>query len=153
MNAKLILAACFAFGALAAQSQCIELQLSELQNLQRVEPDLRESKIQDLGFDLRSTFTSKGASYRNYSKCWVSTVRDKTTFEQLIWWNETGNSITWFTLNEQHFSSLRKAIVERNPSGSITENPDFYNGRMFQYRFGNQRVDGAEYYFVTISKR
>lgn len=152
MKATLIL-----FGAIAvcgiASAQCPEFRLVDLQALQRSDADQKENNILQLGYDLRSEFTSKGSTVKSYTKCWNSNFRQQPVFEQLIWWNQTVNSVTFFTLNEEHFKALRASIIERHSNGNMTENPDFYIGRMFQYRFGAQRVDGIEYFFVSITQR
>ncbi len=135
------------------QAQCTGLPLGDLQYLQRANPDQKDNKILDLGFDLRSEFQNRGAFIRGYSKCWNTTIKQNTVYDQLIWWNQSNNSITWFTRNEKQYSSLRRSIVERKGSGKVTENPDFIVGQQFRYRFGGQKVDGIDYFFVTISSR
>lgn len=149
MKFILILTAFFAVSAFG-HAQCPEFQLSDLQTLQRADPALKESKIQDLGFDLRSEFITRGAKTRGYSKCWNATIREKAVFEQLLWWNTEANSITFLTLNEGHFRQLRQSIIERGTTGAITENPDIYVGHLFLYRFGTKKVDDMEYYLVSI---
>lgn len=131
-------------------AQCPELQLADLQNLQRTDPALKESKIQDLGFDLRSEFQNRGARTLGYSKCWNAIIRDKPVFEQLLWWNTDVNSLSFLTLNESHFLQLRRSIVERGAQGGVTENPDIYVGHLFLYRFGVRKVDDVEFFIVTI---
>lgn len=131
-------------------TQCPELQLADLQSLQRADAALKESKIQDLGFDLRSEFTNRGAKTMGYSKCWNATIRDKPVFEQLLWWNTEANSLSFLTLNEAHFRQLRQSIVARGAQGSVTENPDIYVGHLFLYRFGVRKVDEVEFYSVSI---
>ena len=153
MKSALILLAVFFAVCACAPAQCPEFLLADLQNLQRASPDQKQNTILDLGFDLRSEFTNQAGAFRNYSKCWNSNLKDKPIFEQLIWWNLTENTVTFMTLKEAHFNALRKAIVERQTSGTITENPDFYIGKMFHYRFGNRRVDGADYFYVSIRFR
>jgi hypothetical protein len=149
MKFILILPAFFA-AAVFGHAQCPAFQLSDLQTLQRTDPALKESKIQDLGFDLRSEFVTQGAKTRGYSKCWNTTIREKAIFEQLIWWNTESNSISFFTLNEDHFRQLRQSITDRGATGGITENPDIYVGHLFLYRFGVKKVDAVEFYVVTI---
>lgn len=150
MNVNLILFPAFlAFNAFAT-AQCPDFQLSDLQALQRAEPEKKENEIQLHGFDLRSAFELQGEAIRQYSKCWYSSAGDQPVFEQLIWWNQTSNSIVFLTVNEAQFKGLRQRIVERQSSGRITENPDFYLGKMFRYRFGTRQVEHATYYFVEI---
>ncbi len=149
MKSFLILAVWITASAFG-HTQCPELQLADLQNLQRADPTLKESKIQDLGFDLRSEFLNRGAKTLGYSKCWNATIRDKPVFEQLLWWNTEVNSLSFLTLNERHFQHLRRSIVERGAQGSVTENPDIYVGHLFLYRFGLRKVDDVEFYAVTI---
>ena len=146
----ILIPAVFLAASAFGYAQCPELQLADLQTLQRTDPALKESKIQDLGFDLRSEFLNKGAKTLGYSKCWNATIRDKPVYEQLLWWNTAANSLSFLTLNESHFRQLRQSIVERGAQGSITENPDIYVGHLFLYRFGVRKVDEVEFYGVTI---
>ena len=150
MKSSLILLAVTAVCSFG-RSQCAVFQLADLQGLQRADAYVKESKIQDLGFDLRSEFAFHGSKMRGYSKCWNSTNRQQPVYEQLIWWNTDQNSITFFTLKEEHFKALRQSIVERRASGNMAENPDVYVGHLFQYRFGAQRVDGVEYFMISIA--
>lgn len=149
MKLALILPA-FLAAATFAQAQCPLFQLSDLQTIQRADPAYKESKIQEYGFDLRSDFVSKGSKIRGFSKCWNTFFGEKTVYEQLIWWNTEANSVTFFTLNEVQFTSLRQSIVERRASGNITENPDIYVGHLFLYHFGRKKVEGVEYYVISI---
>ncbi len=152
MKSILILLPLLFLGAFAS-AQCPELSLSQLHTMQRAEYSEKNQVIRNQGFDLRSQFTQPGASIASYSKCWNSNFRDRSIFEQLIWWNSSDNSIIFMTLKESHFLSLRDQILDRQPGGRKAENPDFYLGKMFKYRFGARRVDEAEYYFVHISFR
>lgn len=149
MKFILILSAVFAFCAFG-HTQCPEFQLADLQMLQRTDPSVKESKIQDLGFDLRSEFLTQGFKTRGYSKCWNSNFREKPVYEQLIWWNTETNAITFFTLNESHFRGLRRSIIERGSTGAVTENPDIYVGHQFLYRFGVKKVDEIEFFAISI---
>lgn len=149
----IVILATFMVAAAYGQAQCPAFQLAELHTLQRADPYVKESKIQNMGFDLRSEFLQRGAKTRNYSKCWNSNFRQKPVYEQLLWWNTERNSITFFTLNEEHFKSLRQSIVERRTSGSVAENPDAYVGHLFMYNFGVQQVDGVEYFMISIVNR
>lgn len=151
MQAKLILLAVLAIAATAGSAQCPGLTISDLQSLQRAETNLKDSKINDLGFDLRSEFVVRGSKIRGYSKCWNSTIRQKPVYEQLIWWNPEQNSVAFYTLQEGDFKALRQSIIERRSSGPVTENPDVYVGHLFMYRFGTQRIDGLDYYMVSIA--
>ena len=152
MYAKLILLPLFLIPTFLL-AQCPEFQLTGLHDLQRASTDQKEHRIKSHGFDLRSTFVSRGESIQSYSKCWNSNFKAKSVFEQLVWWNQTMNSITFMTLNEAHFNALRKSIISRHAGKPMTENPDFYLGKMFQYRFGQRRVDEIDYFFVQISLR
>lgn len=152
MKSILILFAVFLLPT-AGTAQCLEFSLAELHSLQRVSESQKHHSIQSLGFDLRSDFVLRGENISSYSKCWNSNFREKAVFEQLIWWNKTTNSIHFMTLNEAHYVQLRNSILDRNGSGRTAENPDFYIGKMFQYRFGSRRVDDLDYFFVLISHR
>jgi hypothetical protein len=152
MNVKVILLFLVSLPAFTL-AQCPQFELLDLHNLQRATEAQKESTIQSLGFDLRSSFIQRGESIQSYSKCWNSNFKGQSLFEQLLWWNKTTNAITLLTLNEAHYVALRKSIVNRNPGTKTTENPDFYLGKMFQYRFGGRRVDGIDYFFVQISYR
>ncbi len=134
-------------------AQCPGFSLAELHSLQRATESQKHQTILSLGFDLRSDFVLRGENISSYSKCWNSNFREKSLFEQLIWWNKTTNSIIFMTLNETHYTQLRQSIVSRQSSGRVGENPDFYLGKMFQYRFGSRRVDEIDYFFVLISLR
>ncbi|MCB0533065.1 MAG: hypothetical protein H6574_05060 [Lewinellaceae bacterium] len=134
-------------------AQCPEFQITELHDLQRAAVDQKDYTITTLGFDLRSSFTQRGESIRSYSKCWNSNFQGKSVFEQLVWWNQTANSITFMTLNETHYTALRKRILSRHSGKPASENPDFYLGKVFQYRFGGRRVDEVDYFFVQITFR
>ena len=134
------------------RSQCPGMALSELHQLQRASLDQKESTIQALGFDLRSQFTMQGTAVRSFSKCWNSNWKGQAVFEQLVWWLPNSNALIFMTLNEGHYKQLRKSIVSRRRTEKeVTENPDFYIGRLFHYRFGGRRVDGIDYFFVKIS--
>lgn len=149
MKFTLILFAIFAACAFG-HAQCPEFQLADLQTLQRTDPSFKESKIQDMGFDLRSEFLAQGSKTRGYSKCWNANIREEPVYEQLIWWNTESNAITFLTLNETHFRQLRQSIIERGSTGTVTENPDIYVGHLFLYRFGIKKVDGVEFYVIGI---
>ncbi len=150
MQSNLILLA-FLAAAIAGKTQCPALTLADLQTLQRAESPLKDNKINDLGFDLRSEFVVRGSKIRGYSKCWNATIRQKAVYEQLIWWNTEQNSVAFYTLEEADFRALRQSIVERRSSGSIAENPDVYVGHLFMYHFGTQRIDGVDYFMVSIA--
>ena len=152
MKSILILFAAFLL-PYCGTAQCPEFTLAELHSLQRATVDQKDYTIQSLGFDLRSDFVLRGESISSYSKCWNSNLKEKSVFEQLVWWNKTTNSINFMTLNEAHYLQLRNSILGRHNPSRVAENPDFYIGKMFQYRFGSRRVDEVDYYFVLISLR
>lgn len=134
-------------------AQCPSFTLSDLQTLQRAGLDGKENSILEQGFDLRKEFTLRGESIRSYSRCWRFEDGQESVFEQLLWWNMTAGSITFLTLDESSFTHLRATIVERQTSGRIAENPDFYAGKLFMYRFGTRLVGKQEYYSILIQFR
>ena len=152
MYAKLI-RLLLALAPALATGQCPEFQLTDLHALQRASLDDKSEHIKAQGFDLRSSFVQNSETIYSYSKCWNSNYGDKSVFEQLIWWNVHRNSITFMTLNESHFKSLRSSIINRHGAKTVTENPDFYLGQIFKYNFGSRRVDGFEYFSIQISFR
>lgn len=130
------------------KAQCPEMTLGALQILQKTDATLKEAKILEMGFDLQSEYVSKGNTYRTYSKCWQTTIGDKAFFEQKILWNTSQNNVTFLTLNKDHYQNLRNAIQERHPSTAGVS--DWVIGKMFQYRFAPQAMDGLQYEGVWI---
>lgn len=151
---KFIITALLLFAtAFFCAAQCPEFSLSDLHALQRAGLDEKGNRILDQGFDLRKEFVMRGETTRSYSRCWRFEDGDDSIFEQLIWWNVTTGAITFLTLYESSFKHLRESIVGRQTSGKITENPDFYAGKLFLYRFGTRRVGRQEYYSISIQYR
>jgi hypothetical protein len=131
-------------------AQCALINISALQNLQHATPDVKEAKILADGFDLRQSITSNGVTSKIYAKCWVTTIRGTTYFDQKVIWNTTQNTIKFATLNESQFQSLRKEIDERHPSGIGAV---MVTGKMFVYYFGVENMDGADYWTLMLRTR
>lgn len=133
------------------RAQCPEIPLNELQYLQKIEPAAKEAKIRALGFDLHNEFVRNGATFRGYNKCWqTTTTRDQAIFDQKIIWNVTLNAVMFLTLNPAHFDHLRLAVGERHPEAGAA---NVVIGKMFRYEFSIQRVEGIDYYALTVSSR
>jgi hypothetical protein len=141
-----------AFGLLTTKSvaQCDPVSLDALQVLQKTDPAAKEAKILAAGFDLRNATTANGITSKIYTKCWVTTIRQKTYFDQKIIWNITQDNVKFATLNEAHFQVLRKVLDERHPAGI---GATVVVGKVFKYYFGVENMDGADYYTLTLSTR
>ncbi len=135
-------------GALLAQ--CPQIQLNDLQFLQKTEPAFKEAKIQALGFDAHNEFVRNGATFKGYNKCWQTTINGQAIFEQKLIWNVTQNTVMFLTLNEAHYQSLREAVGDRHPeAGGQT----VVIGKMFRYEFSIQRLDGLDYFALAVALR
>jgi hypothetical protein len=144
---KLILPALLAVLPFISMAQCAEFTLSDLQAIQRADLDDRQNAILERGFDLRNTVEKTGNTAKRYYKCWSG----QEIFEQVVVWHIELNSVMFLTKNEEHYKNLRNAIEGR--SGQPVGVNDVYTGRMFQYRFGRQVLDGIDYYSISISQR
>jgi len=133
------------------QAQCPDVELGALQSLQKADIAIKESKIQDLGFDLHSEFVSKGATMRRYNKCWMGNAGGKAMYEQILIWNSTANHLTLLLFNEGKFQAFKLLIEERHNSASAQKNNDSYVGKMFVYRYSIQKIDNTDYFAVSIN--
>jgi hypothetical protein len=131
-------------------AQCTTMTINTLQVLQRSSPEERESKILAAGFDLRQAVTTSGITSKVYSKCWMTTIKGTSYFDQKIIWNLQTNNLKFATLNEGQFQALRQEIDARHPHGAGAVAVE---GKMFRYYFGVEKMDGADYWTLTLSKR
>lgn len=134
-----------------SQSPCPDLDLAALQAMQKADVSLKESKIQESGFDLHSQFVANGATMRRYNKCWMGNSGGKPMYEQVLLWNTTANHLMYLMIGEPVFQQFKSAIEERHSSAGAQKNNDFYVGRLFMYRYSVQKLDNAEYYAVLIN--
>lgn len=130
-----------------SQAQCPDISLGAFQELQRADPTLKLSKIQDLGFDLHSDFVIKGVSWRRFHKCWLG----KSVYGQAILWNTTADQLMLLMYDGGQYQTLRDAIEGRHGSAEAQKGNDYYIGHQFRYRFSTQDLDGIPYYAVVIS--
>jgi hypothetical protein len=131
-------------------AQCATMTINTLQVLQRAVPGERESKILAAGFDLRQAVTTSGTTSKVYSKCWMTTIKGTSYFDQKIIWNLHTDSIKFATLNEGQFQALRQEVDARHPHGVGAVVVD---GKMFRYYFGVEKMDGADYWTLALTKR
>jgi len=126
-------------------SQCPEVTLGALQALEKAEPSEKHAKILAHGFDLTAT----SANTQRYNRCWLTTSSEgKAYYEQIIVFRLATNDLTFLTSNETNFLHLQQSIEERHSnSGTIVV------GKMFQYQFIEQRIDGIPYSGLIISLR
>lgn len=125
--------------------QCPQVTLGILQALEKSEPSEKHAKILAHGFDLTGT----SANTQRYNRCWLTTSRDgKAYYEQILLYRTATNDLTFLTTSESGFTELQQAIEERHSnSGTLVI------GKMFQYQFVEQKIDGLEYNGITISLR
>jgi len=130
-------------------AQCADVSLSAFQALQRADPALKASKIQDLGFDPHSDFVIKGVSWRRFHKCWLG----KSTYGQAVLWNTTTDQLMLLMYDEGQYQTLRGAIEGRHNSGEAQKGDDYYIGHQFKYRYSVQQLDGVPYFTIAISPK
>lgn len=126
-------------------SQCPQVTLGILQSLEKSEPSEKHAKIMAHGFDLTGT----SANVHRYNRCWLTTSREgKAYYEQILLYRAATNDLTFLTSNEASFVQLQQAIEERHSnSGTLVI------GKMFQYQFVEQKIDGLLYTGLIISLR
>lgn len=126
-------------------AQCPQMTLGMLQSLEKTEPTEKHAKIIALGFDLTGTSSH---TYR-YNRCWLTTSSDgKAYYKQIILYRMANNDLTFFTSEESDFAQLQQSIEERHSnSGTLVI------GKMFQYQFVEQKIDGIAYNGLIISLR
>jgi hypothetical protein len=126
-------------------SQCPQVTLGILQALEKCEPSEKHAKITASGFDLTAT----SANTQRYNRCWLTTSREgKAYYEQIILYRAATNDLTFFTSDEADFQVIQQAIEERHSNtGPIVI------GKMFQYQFVEQKIDGIQYNGLIISLR
>lgn len=126
-------------------SQCPDVTLGILQALEKSEPSEKHAKILAHGFDLTGTSTNT----QRYNRCWLTTSKEgKAYYEQILLYRSATNDLTFLTASESDFTQLQQAIEERHSnSGAIVV------GKMFQYQFVEQNIDGLVYSGITISLR
>ncbi|HNE29132.1 MAG TPA: hypothetical protein PKL15_11895 [Saprospiraceae bacterium] len=131
-------------------AQCPQIQLNDLQYLQKTEPAYKEAKILALGFDAHNEFVRNGATFKGYNKCWQTTLNGQAIFEQKLIWNVTQNTVMFLTLNQEHYQLLREAVGDRHPeAGGQT----VVVGKMFRYEFSIQKVEGLDYFALAVALR
>lgn len=126
-------------------AQCPEVTLGILQALEKSEPSEKHAKIIAHGFDLTGT----SANTQRYNRCWLTTSMDgKAYYEQILLLRNATNDLTFLTSKESTFLQLQQAIEERHSNtGTIVV------GKMFQYQFVEQKIDGIPYSGLIISLR
>jgi hypothetical protein len=131
-------------------AQCSEFLLTALHAIQRADAAGKDAKIQEYGFDLHKMMNGENTETKVYDKCWKGDQDSKNIYEQKIYWHTHNNTIEFMTLDREHFLSLRRSIEDRQRA-SGGRGSDVYIGRVFEYHFGLQNVDGNEYHRVLIS--
>ncbi len=134
----------------AACAQCPEVPLNTLQVIQNTPPDQKENKILEAGFDLRQTLTRKTGVTHIYTKCWITSEGQKDFYRQKILWSLADDTIKLAMMDESHFQSLRKTLDERHPSGA---GATVVVGKVYKYFLGSEKIDGQDYYTITLAKR
>jgi hypothetical protein len=131
-------------------AQCTEMDLNTLQNLQKADPTVKETKILEAGFDLRNGVTQQGQTSKVYSKCWITSIKQQMYFDQKIIWNQSNDTVKFATLNQTHFQNLRKELDARHPSGA---GATVVVGKMFKYYLGVEKIDGVDYFTLMLSMK
>lgn len=132
------------------RAQCTAMDLNTLQNLQKADPTVKESKILEAGFDLRSAFTQQGQTSKVYSRCWITTIKQQTYFDQKIVWNQTNDTVKFATLSQEQFQNLRKELDARHPAGA---GATVVVGKLFKYYLGVEKIDGVDYFTLMLSMK
>jgi hypothetical protein len=133
--------------------QCPTFDLQKLQTILRTSVPEREAQIIDLGFDFDTDIKDGVDEVRQYHKCWQSSFQSKVIYEQVLQWNFGLNSIVFLTLDEQDYIALHESIVGRAENTGGFDGGNTYVGRLYRYYFGVQKVDGVDYYMVSIRNK
>ncbi len=131
------------------QAQCTGISLNTLQVIQNAAPDEKENKILEAGFDLRQAKVQKDNVTKVYSKCWATSGTKKDYYQHKILWDAGNDSIKFAMLSEQEFQGYRKTLDERHPSGV---GKSVVVGKKFTYYLGFEKIEGVEYYTLTLVK-
>jgi hypothetical protein len=133
-----------------AGAQCPDISLNSLQIIQNAAPDQKESKILGEGFDLRQSVTRNSGVTHVYTKCWVTSEGQKDFYRQKLFWNLGDDTIKLALMDEKQFQSIRQALDERHPAGA---GATVVVGKMYKYFLGSEKIDGMDYYTVTVGKK
>ena len=140
----------FAFHLSTAKAQCPTVALNTLQVIQNTSDDQKENKILEEGFDLRQSITQKGAVTHVYTRCWLTSQGQKDFYSQKIFWNQGDDSIKLALSDQTQFQTIRQSLDERHPSGA---GATVIVGKMYKYYLGSEKIDGLDYYTLTVAKK
>jgi hypothetical protein len=144
-----LIVALLAATTLGLSAQCTSLSLNTLQVIQNAAPDEKEGKILEAGFDLRQAKIQKDNVTKVYSKCWATSGNKKDYFQHKLLWDAGNDSIKYAMLSETEFQGFRTVLDERHPSGA---GKSVVVGKKFTYYLGSEKIDGVDYYTLTLVK-
>jgi hypothetical protein len=131
-------------------AQCREVPLGTLQVMAKSSAEVRNEKIIKEGFDLAAEkeSTEGAGTIRTYRKCWNMDEEGNTVFRQLMVSRSNINDITFLTLDEATFLTLKAEIDKRHNTGG---NKAIVEGKKFRYSFDMQEAHGLKYYAVIVA--
>lgn len=131
-------------------AQCREVPLGTLQVMAKSSSDERNTKILKEGFDLAAEkeSTEGAGTIRTYRKCWNQDEEGNTVFRQLMVSRSNVNEITFLTLDESTFLTLKAEIDKRHNTGG---NKAIVEGKKFRYSFDTQDANGLRYFAVIVA--
>lgn len=131
-------------------AQCREVPLGTLQVMAKSSSETRNAKIVKEGFDLASEVesTEGNGTIRTYRKCWNRDDQGNVVYRQLMVSRSNVNDITFLTLDENTFLTLKNEIDERHDTGG---NKAVIEGKKFRYSFDTQTANGLKYYAVIVT--
>jgi hypothetical protein len=134
----------------ALAAQCRDIPLGTLQVMAKSSSETREAKIVKEGFDLAAEKESSEGSgtIRTYRKCWNQDGDGNTVFRQLMVSRSNVNDVTFLTLDEITFLTLKNEIDKRHKTDG---NKAVVEGKKFRYSFDMQDANGLRYYAVNVA--
>lgn len=134
---KIIVAAALLFFSInILYAQCKPIDLNALQAIQNLSPEKRETKVLDMGFELKPG-QGPAATTKSYGKC-NEMSGGKHDFYQTITLNSETNSIIFVTYAKKNYISMRKAI-EDSPnykfSHKLTDGSDQFESKSYKISF------------------
>ena len=131
-------------------AQCREVPLGTLQVMAKSSSEERNAKILKEGFDLAAEkeSTEGAGTIRTYRKCYNQDEEGNTVFRQLMVSRSNVNDITFLTLDEATFLTLKAEIDKRHNTGG---DKAVVEGKKFRYSFDTQIANGLKYYAVIVT--
>jgi hypothetical protein len=140
----------FFSGYLAAQCPSAPA-LGNLQSMAKSSSESRLNKIRKQGFapaGEKPTEDGKGV-VTTFQKCSNIDANGKAIFHQLMTSRSNANEVTFLTIDETTFLTLKKEIDDRhNNSGG---NIPVVEGKKFRYTFDQIDVEGRSFFAVIIA--